>query len=409
MSQPSSDQAHNRPKGTVAGRHRRAAPRPKSRPVNERIERLKAFAPEYRKYLARISARSQAMDDLLSTFPALIFALATGFGTDTQRAATFRAIADGAKRKEAAATLGLPWWTRKLPASALRQRLDDLAVVPPKVDQQFAATVPAEADTAATWLAQVLRATAACDADFGLWMAKNGPRLALDVENRRFNYLCAWAWYSDRPETQAGRLIRKRWHAGIRPRSALEEMRIWHLRLGAAAALAALPQARWPRTVRGLAYEFVPLLRPDEMLAESLALQNCLDHYGTYLECGQLMLISVRRQGQTIACAEVLFPDDPTEPPRINQLKGLRNRPCSPELQRAAHRWITSESVAYRVLPAARRAAAVKTRMRQLWMPYLLWLGDAHAVSFDLSLRETEKAKRKARRDLQSVGQFQAS
>ena len=63
------------------------------------------------------------MEDLAETFPALLFALSTGFGSAPKRDRSFDLICAGASLRYAADALGLPWWLRKLPAQAFTEPL----------------------------------------------------------------------------------------------------------------------------------------------------------------------------------------------------------------------------------------------------------------------------------------------
>ena len=60
-----------------------------------RTARLARFAPPYRDLIAGLTSAAPQADDLTETFPALLFALVTGYGTPTRRERAFRLVLDG--------------------------------------------------------------------------------------------------------------------------------------------------------------------------------------------------------------------------------------------------------------------------------------------------------------------------
>jgi len=173
--------------------------RPSEDPAIRHARRIESFAPGYRRLVQELTASSKAFEDLADTFPALLFALATGYGEATARHAALACIAGGAPLRAAAEALGLPWWLRRLPAQAFTM---PLAAIP--VEPEFAARIPvflpSQPSAAALWLTRVVRAYQACDAEFALWVARQHRAVGAQMTDENLAYLAAWAWHAGRPE-----------------------------------------------------------------------------------------------------------------------------------------------------------------------------------------------------------------
>lgn len=90
-------------------------------PGSRRARRIGAFNAGYRPGINELTACSPSLEDLADAFPALLFALATGYGDATARMRAVQMILQGAPLKDVALALGLPWWLRKLPPDRSRQ------------------------------------------------------------------------------------------------------------------------------------------------------------------------------------------------------------------------------------------------------------------------------------------------
>ncbi len=118
---------------------------------------------------------TRAIHDLAMSFPALLFALTTGYGTPERRQACLTAIVGGARLKTAAEILGLPFWLRRLPAAALTGPLPTLPD-----DREYALAVvpalPKSPDAMLPWLDFLSLADRLAGRDVCLWFLRN-PRL----------------------------------------------------------------------------------------------------------------------------------------------------------------------------------------------------------------------------------------
>ncbi len=160
-----------------------------------RRRRVDAFQPTCRRFVADLTRCSPALEDLCDSFPALLFALATGYATPARRERTFELILAGAPLREAADVLGVPWWLRKLPPQAFMAPLPRLPAEP-EFTFRITGMIPREPRLTPTWLMRVTHAVEACGPDYALWLARQSELAAPPEEF--FMYLAAWAWFGER-------------------------------------------------------------------------------------------------------------------------------------------------------------------------------------------------------------------
>src|SRR5690606_3270066 len=71
---------------------------------------LKSFHSSFRRQVIKLASQSDCFEALAEAFPGMLFALATGYGTEEARRAAMAHLVAGSRLKEAAQALGLPWW-----------------------------------------------------------------------------------------------------------------------------------------------------------------------------------------------------------------------------------------------------------------------------------------------------------
>ena len=91
-----------------------------------RSQLLQSFHFSCRRRVDEIANQAACFEELAETFPGLLFALATNYGTAEARRAAIAHLVSGSRLREAANALGLPWWMRKLPPQAFNKRLETL-------------------------------------------------------------------------------------------------------------------------------------------------------------------------------------------------------------------------------------------------------------------------------------------
>jgi hypothetical protein len=370
---------------------------PAEHPAARRRRRIDAFHPAFRRFVADLTRCSAALEDLCDSFPALLFALATGYATPAQRERTFDLISAGAPLREAADALGIPWWLRKLPPQAFVAPLPPLSA-DPAFAFRIASAIPRESRLMSTWLTRVAHAHTACGAHYALWLARQGDLVTPPEEF--FMYLAAWAWFSTHDGHLGSRLLRKPWHGEMSLRRAREELSVWRQRVRLLECLGSGIETPWLADGTAGGYSFVALRTVDDFVAESEALDNCLDQYADQLHTGVCALFSIRRAGRSVACVEIGLHEAEVTMPTVVQLRAARNRRAAPEVWQATYAWLGGQRLEplspERLVP--KPAKRVEAR-RQLWEPYLAFLADTpHEQPFKRLALEPRPTRRLAGR-----------
>lgn len=360
-----------------------------------RQRRLQAFRPSCRRYIAGLTACSIAIEDLADSFPAMLFALATGYATQADREACLDIVERGGSLKDASNALGLPLWTRRLPPEALVQSLPPLPG-----DTEFASTMvsrmPENGRECAVWLDRMTLALALSGRDLALWVARE-PRLLPPLTGEEdLSWLMAWAWASTAPATPGYDLLRGAWSPSIGWKRARDEIAIWRKRVDLVGALAGEPRDPWFQDAHVQGLDIVHLDTVEAFIAESQAMENCLDQYAAHLSYGRIRVFSVRRDGRPIADVELTLRSDETTMPCISQIRGPRNRRAPPPVWQAVHAWLGAQP--FRTLAVvATPAAASRDAYRAFWRPYLAHLeevGIAHRLGSPMAIREARRRQR---------------
>ena len=367
-----------------------------------RQRRIEAFHPSYRRFVKDLSNCSVEIEDLADTFPALLFALSTGYGCAAQRDHSFALISQGAGLRRAAAALGLPWWLRKLPAQAFTEPLPSF---PAEADYglRISSLIPSAPAATATWLKRVAHAQAGAGTDYALWMARQAERSSWP--EAECDLMAAWAWYSQQPGLLGHRLLRRPWAAEISIKRAREEAAAWRQRLRLSEYLGTGIETPWlaDGTVGG--FRFVALRTVDDFINESVALDNCLDQYADHLEAGLSAIYAIRKGERHVACVEIGLHGEEVSMPTIVQLRAARNRRAAPEVWQATFAWLGSQRL--EPLSPERHAPKPLQRLaarRQLWEPYLAYLeSKGRAQRFRRQVLEQLASRRLRRARRQTV------
>src|SRR5262245_38186546 len=164
--------------------------------ASRRRLRIEAFHPSYRRFIAELTSCAPELEDLADSFPALLFALVSGFASAGKRARACELVCDGVPLREVADTLELAWWLRKLPAQAFCEPLPAFPT-----DQQFAlrisSLIPQEVRRLPVWLARVGYAYEAGGEGYALWIARQADLMSPPEDV--FMFMASWAWFSLHP------------------------------------------------------------------------------------------------------------------------------------------------------------------------------------------------------------------
>ncbi|RTL72726.1 MAG: hypothetical protein EKK41_03135 [Hyphomicrobiales bacterium] len=340
-----------------------------SDPVARRKRRIESFHPAWQRQVAAITAGNPEIEDLADSFPALLFALVSDYGAPAARDAALAIVASGAPLKHASDALALPFWLRRLPALAFERRLPALPM-----DAEFglriASFVPRRSCEAVAWLGALSSAVTAAGPQYALWFTRAVKPAFMSEESLLM--MGAWAWFSQHPETEGFKLLRRGWSTDISARRALDEFNVWRRRLRLVDVLGFGLVDCWlqPGTAAGLS--FVPLKTVADFLHESECMENCLDQFADQLRTGRNVVFSIRRGERHVACVEIGVHDEECSMPNIVQLRAYRNRRAGPDVWQATYAWLGSQKLAQRTLRPRRVQSAQRSLARQqLWQPYL--------------------------------------
>lgn len=336
-----------------------------------RAARMARFAAPYGNLIAGLTAAAPQGEDLAESFPALLFALVSGYGTATQRERAYAVILDGGALKEAAAFLDLPLWLRRLPPEAFSSPLPAIPT-DPVFELRIANYVPDAAEGAREWLEEVALAASISDHAFALWIARQAHMVPASRRGLAFLLIAAWQWYGKQPGTIGHRLVEHAWSPKIGLRRAREEMNKWRRRADLACLLGEGIESNWLHAGHAGGYEFVPLVTLEDFLEEARVMHNCLDQYADRLSTGMVRVFSIRRRGRPVADVELGPMCPERRRPQITQLKAARNRRAPSAVRAATEEWIDTQPLSSLPLRPGRVRAAPEERARlDFWQPFL--------------------------------------
>ena len=337
--------------------------------TERRLRRLGQFPHPYRKYIAGLTSCAPAVEDLADSFPALLFAMATGFGTVRKRQSAFEAIVSGNTLRDAASLLDLPLWLRRVPAQALAQPLPVL----PRDDEFTTAAVnriPEQPRDAAVWFERTVIAHRLGGRELALWILREPRFMPPHTTDEDLQWALAWAWTSQQTGFGGHALLRTPWSPTMGWKRARDEITLWRKRVDLVGALAGGPRDPWLADACISGYEFVGLRSVEDFVAESVAMENCLDQYAAHLAYGRVRIFSIRKDGRPVADVEVTLKADDVATPCISQIRGPRNRRAPPAIWQAVHAWLASQPfLALDTQPTP--VQSTREAFRHFWEPYV--------------------------------------
>ncbi len=337
--------------------------------VNSR--RVGLFDVSVQAQIAAVAATSSEVQDLAESFPAALFALATGYGTAAQRLHAQDLTVSGADLRSVGQALGLPWWLRKLPAAAFTRPIPKL---PDGHDlaQGIIAAAPKNASEIANWLELISVASHTCSTDFALWVARQPALRAEPAASVVIATLCAWAWASLHPNAPTAALLRRRWTPEMSLKRALDERSTWLQRVALHASLSALPQRDWIADGSTGEFQFTQLRDARSFISAAKTLDNCLDQYAEPIAAGTANVFGVHRGGRLVACIEVRPHADHLGMPAVTQIKGPRNRRAAIDVWRATYIWLGGHITAPRPILGSEPSNTARIKaIDAVWLPYI--------------------------------------
>ncbi len=357
-----------------------------------RTRRLEAFAPRFRADIADLALASQQLEDLAESFPALLFAIATGYGTAPQRRAALKAVNAGRSLREAAGQIGLPMWMRRLPPIAFHRRLKRIPT-DPALTNRLQTLIPQQPGAVAAWLDRVLTAFHTGRADLTLWVAQHYRGSTPAAATGPFLRVLAWAWFSTQPELPGARLLATRWTPETGIRRAHKEAALWRERIALDVCLGQGLEDSWLLEGTAGGFDFVALRTADDFIAEANAMDNCLDRYADRLMARTVRIFSIRRDGRSIANAEIAPHEHEAGIPTVAQLRAPRNRRAPFEVWQATYAWLGSQPIrlAEPHLEIKATRAEQRRRLDSIWRPFLNALPENIAEHFEDELMPSRR------------------
>ena len=309
--------------------------------MTDRID-LSRFPGLSQYQLEQCCALSQRVADLASTFPLLFFMLARNCGPLRLRQEATRLAELGKPLGDVAGAYGLPLCLRRIPPAACH--------TPPPWVRWSAATgrlladhIPGQPREAANWLAATFYAASACHQAFGLWIAKQDGLFGEErFEVGLLQPLALYAWHSCEAGSPLNHLAVKPWTPKFGIKSAMTEADHWLTRLRLMVYCGDYPISdTWLHGGCVAGFDFVPLTTLDGIMAERLAMRNCLHTYLDKLASGACRLFAIKSRDRSVATLELGA--DRRGGLRITQLKGPGNARPAPDVQAAAQAWFRGQ------------------------------------------------------------------
>ncbi len=298
---------------------------------------LKRVPRPYRTAVSHCAAQNPAARDLAASFPALLFACAVSHAGIDRKRLQAKAI-EGASLAELAALAKVPMWARRLPPQAFAKPIGRLPASAAAV-REMPNLLPKKPGNWQRWLAFISLATTCGDDDFALWLArvyKDIPDYFVENDIRR---LALWAWFSQRPETVAGRLVLRKWTSAISWNTADKAVDCWTESLTLFIVLGKKELVYARETEREAdGFHFETLTSAQAVFEQARVFKNCIRTYAHCLRDRRRRLIAVRRNGKTVA---LLCVSEGSGQRRfsVEELRAERNGVVEDATAEAVRRW----------------------------------------------------------------------
>ena len=337
---------HGSPAALRAGQREAHAPSVESQ--------LRRFDPTVRRRVRGLVRRHARLGELVQTFPGALHALASEPADGTNRRTrdeVLTMIEDGARLKDVARELQLPFWMRRLPPEAFHGGPPRLCTSA-RFDKQIATRLPLSRSGARAWLEAVTTGLDAAHEPFALWLAERPGLHPRDAATRTTAaVLAAYAWASTEldADAEARQLIVTPWHPDLTTTRALHAVMSWLKRIYLVTALQEPADEPWLTPSDCDGYTFVPLRTATELLEESRLMRNCVDHYARAIKELRCQIYSVRSGRTRVATLEIGPHPKDLWMHTVLQLRGPANVQASSDVWAAAYRWLASQGSALSV------------------------------------------------------------
>ncbi|MEL6623411.1 MAG: PcfJ domain-containing protein [Pseudomonadota bacterium] len=330
------------------------------------------FRRTYRRRLRRLATRNERLGDLITSFPAAAFAIATEFGARGHRHRATDLAIEGASLKAIAKACRVPFWMRKLPPEAFIALLPDDLPANEAFGQRVIGQMPDDVADVGGWLQGVLAAERVAGEAVAEWVAKIPGVGRGGANTAPVELLALFAWVSVEKPAMAAKLLPGRWNDRMSIGRAADLTLDWVTAIQSELVMGdAGLRDTWLAGGRAAGYRFVPITTLSELQAEAKAMDNCVASYAPQLIAGQCRLFGIRRGARRIATLEVRPHPYHDGIPSIVQLLASENCEAPQHVWAAAFTWLGKQG-RYE-LPGENDGAASSVDLstwQQLWRPY---------------------------------------
>ncbi len=357
------------------------------------------FTEPYRQTVEGLAEHSRYVNDLMLSFPGLLFALATGYGSAEVRNRAYSMICHGKNLRDVSETLNLPWWMRKLPPQAFEMPLEGKLPGSESFSKHIINLIPEQQFDLPVWLRKTIKAYQLCNESFALWVA-GIPLLYTRIHevcesDDTLELLAAWAWFSQNTGTEAHQLIQTLWHPNIGIHKALDAAKTWYNRAKLVLFIGEHGiEDCWLQGGRINGFDIVPLRTAQDFILESQLMNNCLDQYADQIRFHRVRVFSVRREGVPIANIEIGPHEDDRTMPSIEQVRGPKNRRVNPLIWQIAYNWMGQQNFSARQNGPNWPRVTIPANMHPLWEPFRKALHIAGIYSQDFSIFNMDKTEK---------------
>jgi PcfJ-like protein len=349
----------------------------KAEAIEQQIGRFERSA---RRRLRRLASISPRLGDLIISFPAAAYVIATNSVGPDAAGEAVRRVKEGSSLQDVAKPLGIPMWLKRVPPEAFS---GSPTAFPDgeKFARRIAGRIPQNPAHAVCWLNWVCFAGQAADEEFALWIAAEKPPFARPLPTDRvpLRPLAIFAWFSLHPRGLAHELMEKPWQPSMRFPKALSAMQAWLDRI----ARLFKPErprrgfGRYSRRPSG-GLRMVPLRTGPQLREEGRIMNHCVGDYAQQVATGQSLIFSVRDGVDHIATLEIRRQAH-RNGYSINQLHGPSNRRPSEGVRIFARNWVDQFSAdpTLALQTNSEEFTLKPAQWKELWQPYTAAKGNA--------------------------------
>ncbi len=349
----------------------------KEKAIEQQIGRFERSA---RRRLRRLASISPRLGDLIISFPAAAYVIATNSVDPDAAGEAVRRVKEGCSLQEVAKPLGIPMWLKRVPPEAFS---GNPSAFPDgeKFARSIAGRIPKNPEDACHWLSWVCFASQAADEEFALWIASEKPPFTQQLPSGRvpLRPLAVFAWYSRHSRSLAHELMEKPWQPSMRFSTAMSAMQGWLDRV------AGLFKPQRPRRGPGRysrrpsgGLRMVPLRTGPQLREEGRIMNHCVGDYVQQVATGECLIFSVRDGVDHIATMEIRHHAH-RNGYSINQLQGPSNRRPSEAVRIFARNWVDQFSVdpTLAMQTNSEEFTLKPAQWQELWQPYTAAKGGA--------------------------------